>query len=312
MPNNQTRAITQGAMMIALFLVLLALAYYVPLISLVAFFITPIPLAWYSATYNRKLSLSVTALAIIMSLFVGNIMIVPFALILGATGFIIGDCLRERKSKVFLFLATGTTILIAFAVQYVATVRFFGVDFIEEGLKLAKESYEKSLEYSANLTGQELPMEQTAAMFDMLEVTIPASITLAVFAMAFIMIAVILPVLKRLRLDVPKFSSFSDMRLPRAVLWYYLIVLTVNLFVQPEVGTILHLITLNLSVVLWALLTLQGISLIHYVIDAYKYPSFLKVFVTVLAIPLYSFVVLLGIIDLGFNLREIIKAKSEK
>ena len=37
MPNNQTKAITQGAMMIALFLVLIAIAFYVPVISIIAF-----------------------------------------------------------------------------------------------------------------------------------------------------------------------------------------------------------------------------------------------------------------------------------
>jgi len=312
MPNNQTKAITQGAMMIALFIVFLAIAYYVPVISLPAFFITPVPLAWYSATYDRKLSIGVTLLAIVISLFIGNIMILPFALILGATGFVIGDCLRQRKSKIFLFLATGTTVLMTFAVQYVLSVQFFGVDFIQEGLKMAKESYEQGMAYSASITGQQMPAEELRAVFDTLEATLPASITMSFFAIAFIMITVILPILKRLRLEVPKFAPFRDMRLPRSVLWYYLIVLTINLFVRPETGTLLYVVMLNLSLVLWALLTLQGISLIHYVIDAYKYPKFIKVLSTILAIPLYSFVVLLGIIDLGFNIREYVKNRTEQ
>lgn len=312
MPNNQTKAITQGAMMIALFLILLALAYYVPIISIVAFFIAPVPLAWYSAVYNRKTSIGVTCLAIVMSILIGNIMILPFALILGAVGFIIGECIRKRKSKVYLFLATGLTILITFALQYMMLVRFFNVDFIAESLKLARESYEKSLAYSTQLTGQEIPKEQMMAMFETLEATLPASITMTVFVIAFIMIAVMLPVLRRLRLDVPKFAPFRDMRLPRAVLWYYLIVLTVNLFVQPEIGTWLYMVMLNLSMLLWALLTLQGISFIHYVIDTFRYPTYLKVLATILAIPLYSFVVFLGILDLGFNMRNFVKEKSEQ
>ncbi len=54
MPNNQTKALTQGAMMIALFLVLIAVAFYVPVINIVALIFAPLPLAWYSATYNRN------------------------------------------------------------------------------------------------------------------------------------------------------------------------------------------------------------------------------------------------------------------
>ena len=312
MPNNQTTAITQGAMMIALFLVLIALAYYVPVIGFMAFFVAPLPLAWYSATYNRNRAVSVSIVAIIASLLIGNILILPFSLILAATGFIIGDCLRQKKSKIYLFLATGTAILLTFAVQYIVLVRFFNIDFIEQSLMLARESYEKSLEYSASITGQEVPKEQMLQMFETLEMTMPSSITISVFALAFIMIAVILPILKRLKVEVPKFAPFRDMRLPRAILWYYLIVLSINLFVQPEFCTALYVVILNLSMILWVLLTLQGISLIHYTIDTFNYPTFLKVLATILAIPLYSFVVLIGIVDLGFNLRDWIKEKSEK
>ena len=102
------------------------------------------------------------------------------------------------------------------------------------------------------------------------------------------------------------------MRLPRAILWYYLIVLSINLFVQPEFGSTFYVVMLNCWMVLGVLLTLQGISFIHYVIDAFHYPAFLKVLATIFAIPMYNFIVLLGIIDLGFNLREWVKVKSEK
>lgn len=280
MPNNQTKAITQGAMMGALFLILVAVAFYVPIINLIALIFAPLPLAWYSATYNRNSSIGVMIVAIIASLFIGNILILPFALILAATGFIIGDCLRQKKSKVYLFLATGTVLLLTFAVQYMVLVRFFNIDFIEKGLTLARETYEMSFEYSASITGQEVPKEQLLQMFEMLEMTMPSSITIGVFALAFIMIAVILPILKRLKVDVPKFAPFRDMRLPRAILWYYLIVLSINLFIQPEFDTAFYVVILNLSMILWVLLTLQGISFIHYTIDAFNYPTFLKILIS--------------------------------
>lgn len=313
MPNNQTKAMTQGAMMIALFLILVAFAYYVPVVNLIAFLVAPVPLAWYSATYSRSLAIGVGLVAVAASIFIGNLLIVPLALILAIVGLVIGDCLREKKSKIYLLMATGTAILITFALQFVLLVRFFDVNFIEESMQLARDTYEQSLEYSARLTGGEVQIEdQMKLMFDMMEMALPASITLSVFALAFFMVLVILPILKRLKVEVPKFSPFRDMRLPRAILWYYLIVLSINLFVQPEFGSTFYVVILNCSMVLWVLLTLQGISFIHFVIDAFHYPAFLKVLATIFAIPMYSFVVLLGIIDLGFNLREWVKAKSEK
>lgn len=313
MPNNQTKAMTQGAMMIALFLLLVALAFYVPLINLLAFVFAPLPLAWYSATYNRKLAIGVSLLAVAASILVGNVLIVPLALILAIVGLVIGVCLREKKSKIYLMMATGTAILLTFALQFILLVRFFDMNFIEESLQFARDTYEESLQYSAKLTGGEVQLEdQLNQMFSMMEMTMPASITIFIFGLAFMWILVLLPLLKRLKVEVPKFPPFRDMRLPRAILWYYLIVLSINLFIQPEYGSAFYVVMLNLSMILWVLLTVQGISFLHFVIDAFHYPRFLKVLATIVAIPMYSFIVLVGIIDLGFNLREWVKAKSEK
>ena len=48
------------------------------------------------------------------------------------------------------------------------------------------------------------------------------------------------------------------MRLPRAVLWYYMIVLSINLFVRQHRVRRLDVITLNVSYILWVLLTYKG------------------------------------------------------
>ena len=49
-----------------------------------------------------------------------------------------------------------------------------------------------------------------------------------------------------------------------------------------------------------------------FAIDVFGYPKFIKVLSTLVAIPLYSFVILIGIIDLGFNARNYIREKSQK
>lgn len=313
MPNNQTKRLAHGAMMIALFTIFIAIAFYVPIISLVATLFAPLPLAWYSAKYNRKSSLLVAFIGCIITFFFGGLLIIPFSLIFAAVGFVIGDALRLKRSKVFLLMSTGMTVLITFAIQYVISLKLLETDFIKESMVLMRESYEKSIEISQNLTGQVAIDEKTLnIMFDTMEILIPASITIAVFFFSFIIISLNLPMLKRLGVNVPKFSAFKNMRLPKAVLWYYLIVLTINLFISPESGTALYVICLNFSLILWFLLTLQGISLIHFILDAYGSPKFLKVLATIMAIPLYSFFVLIGIVDLGFDIRSIIKGKIQK
>lgn len=313
MPKNETKGLVQGAMMVAIFTILVAIAMNVPIISIVASLFAPLPIAWYSATYARKMSILVTVVAVLMSFFIGGILVAPVALILATAGLVIGDGLRLKKSKVYLFISTSVVLLFTFAIEYLISLRLLEFDLIQDSLTMMKESYTTSLEFVESTTGQSpLTEEMLADMFRMVEMTIPASVTLAMLFVSIIFITFNLPLLKRFGIDVPKFAAFKNLRLPRAVLWYYLIAVSINLFVRPEMGTTLYMITLNISLILWVLLTIQGLAFIFYVLEAYKSPPFLKVVTVFMAIPLYSFVILIGILDLGFNLREYINNKTQK
>lgn len=313
MSNNPTKTLAQGAMMIALFTILVAISFFAPIISIVAALFAPLPIAWYSAKVERNRSILVTVVAIILPFFIGGLLILPMSLIFATIGFVIGDALRLKKSKLYLYLSTSITLLITFAIQYVISLRLFEFDVIKDSMKLMRETYEKSNAFSKEVTGQAtFSKEDLAEMFSMVEMTIPASITLGVLGFAFVIITVNLPLLRRFGIEAPKFAAFKNLRLSKAVLWYYLITLTINLFIRPEFGSNLYMVTLNLSVILWVLLTIQGISFMHFTIDAFRLPPFIKVMGTVLAIPLYSFVVLLGIIDLGFNIRNYVEDKTQK
>lgn len=166
---------------------------------------------------------------------------------------------------------------------------------------------------SQNITGQStITPDQIEAVSKMMELTIPSTVTLGAFFVAFILISINLPVLKRLGLNVPKFSPFQHMRLPRSILWYYMIVLCINLFIRPDLGSTLDVIVINVSYILWVLLILQGISFIHYFISKKGMPVGVKWIATLLAIPLSSFMILLGIIDLGFDVRSLVKGKTQE
>lgn len=314
MPNNKTKGLAQGAMMVALFVVLIAVALYVPLVSIIATLFAPLPLAWYSANYDRNQSIFVAIIACFLTFFIGGLLILPFSLIFASIGVVIGISLKLKRSKIFILMSTGLTVLITFAIDYLITLKLFEFDFIEQSMQMMRTSYEQSLKLTQSMTGQSALTEETLELFFVtLETTIPASVTLAAFALAFIIISINLPILRRLGVVVPKFSALKDLRLPRSILWYYLIVLSISLFAKPEIGTTLYVICLNLNMILWVLLTIQGLSFILYLLDKkIKVTNFLKVLVILLAIPLYNFVILVGIVDLGFDIRSLVKDKIQK
>lgn len=310
MPNNQTKALTQGAIMLALFLVFFSISMYIPLLMVPAFLIAPLPIAWYSANFERKQAIMVGVLGIFSGFLLGGLLGPLLALILVAAGIVIGDGIREKKSKLYVFLTTGVSILLTFALLFVAMTKLLNVNFITEGLDMLQKAYTESAEIVAEQTGAEFPIEALTETFNYMEMMIPSAITLSVFLFSFMMVSIAYLLFNRLGMGVQKFGQFSNLRMPKAILWYYLIVLVVNLFVQPEQGSNLEMVMLNFSVILWVLLTIQGVAFLFYVIEAFKYPKLLKVLVVLISFPMYSFILLIGIIDLGFNVREYVDGKS--
>jgi len=157
-----------------------------------------------------------------------------------------------------------------------------------------------------------IPPEKLNTMVDTIQIIMPTVVTLAAVMMTFIIISVNLPLLRRFGLEVPKFSSFRDLQLPRITLWYYLVVLSLSLFVKPDAGTFIYMVVLNLSSILSILFFVQGISLIQFYMYQQGWPKWTTVVGTILAFPLSSFVTLLGIADLGFNIRELISGMTRK
>ena len=230
--------------------------------------VAPLPIAYYSSTYDRTSSIYIAILGCGITFLFGGIMILPLSFIFAATGFIIGDSIRTKRSKIYIFMATSITILITFAIQYIVLKGFFEIDFIKQSLTVMRETYETSIELTKRMTGQTpITNEMLDYLFQTIELAMPSIITLGVFLMSFIIISVNLPLLKTFKIQAPKFNALKNLRLPKAILWYYLIILCINLFVRPEFGSTLYMITFNFSVVLWVLLTIQGLSFMYFCIE---------------------------------------------
>lgn len=313
MPNNQTKALVQGAAMVAVFTLMMIISAYIPLAFMLVFLFAPLPFAWYSAKYKRSTSILVAIVGCILTFITSGLAILPFAFIFAVLGIIMGSTIRQQKSKLYLFMSSGIAVLLSTAIVFLAYLRLAGINMVEIGVEMAKKNYEQTATMSQNITGQStITSDQIEAVSKMMELTIPSTVTLGAFFVAFILMSINLPVLKRLGLNVPKFSPFQHMRLPRSILWYYMIVLCINLFIRPDLGSTLDVIVINVSYILWVLLILQGISFIHYFISKKGMPVGVKWIATLLAIPLSSFMILLGIIDLGFDVRSLVKGKTQE
>ncbi|WP_144513446.1 YybS family protein [Bacillus sp. FJAT-22090] len=313
MQKNQTSYLTYGSMMIALFAILLALTVYVPVVSVFVTFIVPLPIAWYSAKFERKHALLVTLIAVILAVLIGGIVGLVFGLFLAPLGFVIGNSIRTSQSKFYILMASSIYLLIISTILYITFILVLNINILTQLFEFLEIFY-KEVGKIMDLAGQ-LPAnydEKTSEILLMFKMVVPFVYIALVFIHAFIYVTLSLFLLKKLKLDVPKFSKFMDFRLPKAVLWYYLIVSICTLFGSFEIGTFGYLLFVNAALILRVLLFLQGISLIHYYFYVQGWPKWSAVLATVLAIPLYTFTIILGVLDLGFNLRAFLKDRYKK
>lgn len=313
MQKNQIRFLTYGAMMVAFFAVLLAMSVYVPFVGFVTSFVAPLPIAWYSVKFERKHAALVTLIGIVISFLIGGIFGLIFALLVAPLGFIIGDAIRHKKSKLYMLMASGIFLVLMTAVQYIISILLMNINILEQFLETVEIYYDQVGNIMSSV-GQ-LPkdydemVEQTLLL---IETIMPSYLIGGAFATAFIYIIINLSLLRKLRIQVPKFSSFREFRLPRAVLWYYLIVSILTLFITYEVGSFGYLASANAMLILRVLLFLQGVSLIHYYFYVLGYPKWTAIIATFLAVPLYTFTIILGVFDLGFNIRSYLKGRYKK
>ncbi len=312
MQNLQTRKLTNGAMMAAVFTVLLAVSVYVPLLNAITTLFLALPIAWYSAKYDWKASALFGTVSLILAFLIGGLLALPLALIHVPLGVMIGLSIYYKKSKLFMFMGSGIVLLLSVMLQYVASIWLFGINVIEEMMTAIELSYKQTgaLMESFGATGVDYDKFISQIMFSF-ETLLPALLVLAVFTTVWVLLLILLPILKRLGTDVPKFPPFRDMRLPKSVLWYYLIVLLVPLLSDLQPGTMIYMIFINASIVLQFLLFLQGVSFYHFYIQQEGWPNWVKVLVTILAFPLLSFTSIVGLVDLGFDIRGWVKRAHE-
>jgi uncharacterized protein YybS (DUF2232 family) len=311
--QDNARKITYGAMMIALFGILLAVSLYTPLLGSVTMFFIALPIILYRLKYDRTSSILVFATGVVLSLLIGGILLVPFAIVHGLLGVIIGETIIMGKTKLYIFMASGLTLLITGMGVYVGAVLFFGFNMIDEIMTAMQEAKEQMTSFMSTYGGLPDNYDETiTSTFQMYEYTIPSIFIISIFMLAFIILTLNLGVAKRLGFEVPKFPPYREMKLPIIALILYGAILLIALFADVKSGTNLHLITVNATTVLRFLFLLQGVSLIHYYVNEMKLPKVATFIATIFALMLAPITTMLGILDTGVNLRAWLKKDKSK
>lgn len=306
---NQTRAITEGALMLAIFIALLLLSMFVPLAVLVFQLFLILPFLLYSVKYPVKYGVILLIAATFVTIIIGSIFIAPVALLYGTTGIVMGYCIRTEKGKLVTYIASSMVFLANIVLFYILAALFFEVNFIDELAEMilsAANQYEELLGAVGQTPNVDIK-EQVLTMMSLMKSLAPSLLVSASFVAVIFMMLVNFPILQRLQTDVPRFAPFRLFKLPKSILWYYLITLILMVAAKPEEGTYLYLVVVNAAYILQILLIMQGLAFIFYYSHMKKWSKAIPIVATIAIFILpyfFSIVRLLGIIDLGFDLRQ--------
>jgi uncharacterized protein YybS (DUF2232 family) len=307
--------LTEGAVLLAIFAVLLLITLYVPVLNIVSNLFLVLPFIYFSWKNEFKSIFVFLVASLIIALIVGTLIALPATLLFGTTGIALGYLAQKKKSRFTMLLVASLVFLANVLVQYGVVVTLFDFNFAKEASTIINESFASSAKI-LEATGQpaqdmEVLKEQLDTMVQMIETLLPTMLVMGSLIIVFLLQLINFPVLKRFGLEYPYWKKFRDLTFPKSILWYYLISALLSIILRPEVGTYLNTVLMNVAYILQFLLVIQGLSFIYFYSHSKGWPRFVPIIATVLLPILLYIIRILGIIDLGFDLRKRVAGKNK-
>ncbi|MDX8363250.1 MULTISPECIES: YybS family protein [Bacillaceae] len=306
---KNTKVLTEGAILLAIFIILVFISMYIPFLGSVSIFFLPLPIMLFTIRNGLRNGIILIIPAILLTIAVGSVLAVPLALMFTSGGIVTGYLIKKKKSH-YMTLLIGTVIyLINITFIYVGSMLLFKIDFINEMTLLMNESITMATSMMEGV-GQDVNeqvLKQFQATVDLFQYLIPSFFVMTAFLFALISLIVSIPIIKRFNINIEPWPPFRDLMLPKSVIWYYLITIIMSFVIEEESSLFFPMI--NIDFILQLLMIIQGMSLLFYFLHHKGYSKVVQLFVFIISLFLIPIIRILGIIDIGFDLRKRIVTK---
>lgn len=311
---KRTTLITEGAVLLAVYAVLLLMSLHIPIIGLVAVLALPLPFLIFMVRYPFSSTCMLWGAAIFLTVIISSPLNLVNACMSGLIGIALGYMYKTQKKPVEILLVGTVVYLLNFVLIYVISIKFFNLDFIKQMQEMftqAMEQTEKMMKAAGAPVAQEQKdlLQQFSAMLQML---LPSLLAMVSFMFSWITVLLSGSVLKKLKFNVTPWPKFRDMQIPKSIIWYYVFLIILSAFMKVEADSYMNMAFSNLYAIFTLLLLFQGFSFISFVTHAKGYAKAIPtlIFIAGMLIPiLFPLVTILGIIDLGFSFRSNIQSK---
>ncbi|PEP31453.1 hypothetical protein CN575_22620 [Bacillus wiedmannii] len=306
---KNTKFITEGAALLAIYAMLLLISMYVPILGTVVTFALPLPFILLTIKYRLSNAFVIFTAALFITVIVSQPMNLVKTTMFGLIGIVLGYMYKKQKKPVEILMAGTLAYLIGIMLIYVASIKFFNIDLMKQMQNMLNESMAQS-EKIVTAAGMPISKEQKelfAQFNDVLQTFFPSLLVMVSVCFSWITVMISGSVLRKLKHDVIPWPKFKDIQLPKSIVWYYVIFILLSTFIKVEPTSYLHMVFSNLYVIFALLLVLQGLTFIAFLAHSKGFTKGVPIisFIVCMFIPmLFPLVTILGIIDLGISLRS--------
>ncbi len=307
---NQSKKITDGALLTAVYIVLLLIVVFLPITQILGIFILPIPFVIYSARYGFEPCLLMFGTAIVLSFIFATAISLPITILAGIGGIVIGDGIHKGRNAYEIWAQGTVGFIVGFVavltlLQFVFAINIFDqMDIaIQESMELT-QSIVQRLNLGTEMQEQlEVVREQLLHFKDL----IPSSIAIASMLLAFLGQWLSYKVMNRIERKNLRFPAFKDLNFPTFVIWIYFFALIFS-FMEMDPDGRFYLVLVNVLAITMAFLVIQGYSFLFFYMDHKKIHQSVPIIIVIVTLflpTLFMFIIrIIGIIDLGFALKR--------
>ncbi|WP_249872287.1 YybS family protein [Oceanobacillus saliphilus] len=313
---NQSRKMTDGALLLAVFMVMLLITLFVPVLTIFGMFFLPIPFVLFASRYGLKPSLLMFAVALVLTVLIATFFSLPLAILMGVGGITIGTAIYKDISPYETWARGTLGFVVGLLFIFVFSQVLFSVNWVQEFEVILTDSMEMSasLMETLGVAGQSAEFEELMQLqIQGLINLLPVGLALSALLLAFISQWISYKFINRLEKKELRFSPFRNLRFPTSIIWVYFFALFFSFF-GLDSTSFFFIAVQNVLVLTGLILSLQGFSFIFFYAHHKKMSKFIPILIVVLTILfptfLLYFIRILGIIDIGFRLRDHLESKK--
>lgn len=222
-------------------------------------------------------------------------------------GIVIGLMHKRKRSGWHVFISGSIAFLAESLLLLAVGILVLNFDLTEFIRSQLTVSMEPLVEAAAITTSAAEDMiHSLTVMFNQM---IPLMLIMSSLYMGTVTYAISRRLLTAQGVEVRKMMPVKSWRLPRSLIWYYLITFILSLVVGTDTDNFLFVILLNLNPILELAFIVQGISFLYFWADHKKWPKFMPVLfiIAALFVPFVAVILrVVGIIDIAFPLRQMV------